>query len=193
MRRILAGVAVAGGVAAGVATGQVWLGRWSRVLVPDQEYVAGNDTWPFQLVLLAWCSASAVLLGAAAAGPVVREVRWRYALVLAAGLGGLAPLQSATGWASGASGISGDPVAAATGAVLLGALVGAAAGTVVPAWRGVGRSAAVWVGWVWLNVTATVASYKPHRGRGHVVSADPLGMFTPAWRGRLGRAAGRGS
>lgn len=182
MRRILAGVAVAGAVAACVAAGQMGLARWARVLVPDQEYAAGNDTWPFQLVLLAWCSASAVVLGVAAARLVVQNAGWlRNVVVAAAGIAALAPLRLATGWASGAAG--GDPAAAA-GAVLLGALVGAPVGAAVLGWRAVARGAVVWVGWVWLNVATTVASYDPRRpGRDYVVPVDPLGMFTPAWPG----------
>ena len=88
MRRTLAGVAVSGAVAASAAVGQMWLARWMRVLVPDQEYTAGNDTWPFQLVLLAWCSASAVVLGVAAARPIVRDVDWRAPLRWLIGLSG---------------------------------------------------------------------------------------------------------
>lgn len=184
MRRILAGCAVAGAVAACAATGQMWSARWTRVLVTDQDFTAGNDTWPFQLVLLAWCSASAAVLGVAAARPVVRNVGWRYVVVAAAGLGACAPQRLATGWASGAVAVSGDPVAAAAEAVLLGAVAGAMVGTAIVAWRAVAMGAVVWVGWVWLNVAAEVASYDPHRpGRDYVVPVHPLGMFTPTWPG----------
>jgi hypothetical protein len=181
MRRVQAGAVVAGAVAAGVATGQVWLARRSRVFVPDQVYESGTDTWPFQLVLVAWFSASAVVVGTAAAGPVVSGTRWRYLSVVTAAVCALAPLPFVTTWASGVASIGGDPVAAVTAAALLGALLGAVAGTAVLTWRGVGRGAVVWVGWVWLNVAAEVASYEPSRpGRDHVVPAHPLGMFTPS-------------
>ncbi|GAA4726250.1 hypothetical protein Prum_093640 [Phytohabitans rumicis] len=181
---MLAGCVVAGAVGACAAAGQMWLARWTRVLVPDQDFTAGNDTWPFQLVLLAWCSASAAVLGVAAGRLVVRNVGWRYVVVAAAGLGACAPQRLAAGWASGAVAVSGDPVAAAGGAVLLGAVVGAMVGTAVLAWRAVALGAVVWVGWVWLNVAAEVAGYEPHRpGRDYVVPVHPLGMFTPTWPG----------
>jgi hypothetical protein len=184
MRRILAGVAVAGVVAASAAAGQMWLARWTRVLVPDQEYTAGNDTWPFQLVLLAWCSASAVVIGVAAARPVVRNAGWRYVVVAVAGIAALAPQRLATDWASDVVAVSGDPGAASAGAMLLGALVGATVGMAALAWRAVTRGAVVWVSWVWLNVAAEVASYDPDRqDRDYVVPVDPLGMFTPTWPG----------
>jgi hypothetical protein len=163
----------------------MWLARWARVLVPDQTYNAGNDAWPFQLVLIAWLAASATVLGVAAAGPVVQYARWRYAVIPAASLCALAPLRIVSGWASGASAVNGDPAAGAAGAVLLGALVGAGVATAVLAWRGVGRCAAVWVGWVWLTLAAEVASYEPYRpGRDYVVPVDPLGMLTPRWPGQ---------
>jgi hypothetical protein len=182
MRQTLAGCAVAGAVGAGVAVGQIWSARWTRVLVPDQDYTAGNDTWPFQLVLFAWCAASATVLGVAAARPVVRNVSWRYVVVLPAGLGAVAPHGPATGWVSDAVGLSGDTVAVATAAVLLGALVGAVVSAAVLAWRAVLLGSLVWVGWVSLNVVVEVVRYQPHRpGRSYVVPVDPLGMVTPTW------------
>jgi len=122
MRRILGGVAVAMGVTAIAAIGQTMLGRELLVLVLDQEYAAGNDTWPFHLVLLTWFIASAVVLGCAAARPIAGEARWRYALAAAAGLAALAPISPVLAWASGATSVA-DPVLAVLG------------GTVVGAWR----------------------------------------------------------
>jgi hypothetical protein len=68
MRRILGGVAAAMGVTAGAAIGQTMLARKLLVFVLDQEYAAGNDTWPFQLVVLTWFIAGAVVLGCAPQG-----------------------------------------------------------------------------------------------------------------------------
>lgn len=183
MRRALAGTAVAAGAAAGAATGQMWLARSLRVLVPDQDYTAGNDTWPFQLVLLAWFAASAALIGAVCAGPVVRQGRWRPLLAVPAGLGALAPLGFAPAWAEGASSVGGDPAYAAAAAIALGGLIGAAVGVTVLLWRGVGRCAVVWTGWVWLNLGLEVARYDPGTWRPYVVPVHPLGLWTPTWPG----------
>ncbi|MFA1546378.1 hypothetical protein [Actinomadura chokoriensis] len=175
----MVGIAVAVGVSAGTATGQLWVGRQWRVVVPDQEYSAGTDTWPFQLVLLVWCAASAAALGAACARPILGEVWWRYAAVVPAGVGALAPLEMATSWAAGA-GLSADPVAGATKAMLVGALVGACIGVTVLVRPAAARCLAVWVGFVWLCVAGEVALDDPVRPGESVVPAHPLGLLTPS-------------
>lgn len=157
------GIAV--GVAAVAAAGQLWLARWARVLALDEAFhpayaTWGNDVWPIQLVVLVWCVASAAVLGVAAAGgkPV------------AAALGALA-LSFVV--------VDGVPAHArvAAMALVLGAAIGGAAGLAVAAWRGVGRCAVVWVGWVWLNVAVGVLVYDRPRADARV-PVDPLGMFT---------------
>lgn len=184
VRRILGGAAVAGTLAAGVGSVQLWLARWARVLVPDQTYDAGNDTWPFQLVLLVWCAASATVIGAAVAEPVVRRRPWRRLVTVAAALGSLVPLRPATGWAAAAAAVGADVQAAVVTALLLGAMLGAAVATAVLTWRGIGASAMAWLGLVWLSVTAEVVMYESSRpGRDHVVPAHPLGLVTPTWFG----------
>lgn len=184
MRRIVAGAATAGIVAAGTAAGQVWLARQARILVPDQAYNAGNDTWPFQLLLIVWCSASAVVIGTAVAHPIVGRTRWRYVLPIAAGLGAFAPLGPVTGWASGASAVGADPQLAAAAAIVCGGLVGMAAAVPALVWRGIDRSATVWVAWIWL-ATAAESLTSGHHGAGQdsVVPVHPLGMFTPTLPG----------
>ncbi|NUT34324.1 MAG: hypothetical protein HOV79_14745 [Hamadaea sp.] len=72
MGKVLIGLPVA--LAAAAAVGQVAAGRWASVVVPDQDYSAGNDTWAFQLVLLTWIAASSAVLGAAAARLVAGEI-----------------------------------------------------------------------------------------------------------------------
>jgi hypothetical protein len=174
------GIAAAVVVAAVVAIGQMFLARWLRVLVPDQDYTAGNDTWPFQLVLLAWYAATAAVLGCAVARRLVWRVRWRWSLAAPAGLGALAGLRAAQDWASGASAVGDAAVAAAGGAVLLGAVVGVVAGVAVLTWRSIARGAVVWVAWVWLTVLVAVATYEERRpGRDYVVPVDPLGVLPP--------------
>lgn len=181
MRRLLAGAALAAGVAAAVASDQVAVARWARVLVPDQSYTAGNDTWPFQLVLLCWCAASAAALGAVAARRVSGCSRWRYVTAAAAAAGALVPVHTVAGWAASAEGVSGDPLAGAYGAMLSGALIGGASAVAVLAWRAAARAAMVWVALVWSTAAAEVLAYQPppSRGRDHVVPVDPLGIFTP--------------
>jgi hypothetical protein len=180
MRRALIGTAAAVAVAAVAAIGQMLLARWLRVLVPDQDYTAGNDTWPFQLVLLAWYAATAAVLGCAVARRVVWRARWRWSLAAPAGLGALVALRAAQDWAAGASAIGDAAVAAAAGAVLLGAVVGVAAGVAVLAWRSMARGTVVWVAWVWLTVLVAVATDEDRRpGRDHVVPVDPLGVLPP--------------
>lgn len=181
---MLGGATLAGVLSAGVATGQLFLLRWSRVFVPDQTYEAGNDTWPYQMVLAVWCTASAVVVAAVVARPFLRDTPWRYVAVATAALGSVAPQRLAAGWAAGAVSATQDPAAAAVAAMLVGALVGALFGAAVLTWRGAARGAAVWVGWVWLNVAVTVATHKPLSPYGdQVVSTSPLGTYTPFWPG----------
>ncbi|MCW6007796.1 hypothetical protein K1W54_25105 [Micromonospora sp. CPCC 205371] len=158
------GVAV--GVAAVAAAGQLWLALWARVLAPDEAFhpafaTWGNDVWPVQLVVLVWCVASAAVLGAVAAG----------GKPLVAALGALAPSFVVIAW------MPADTATTTAVALVLGAVIGGAAGFAVAAWRGMGRCAVVWLGWVWLNVALGVVVYDRPRRDAHV-PVDPLGMFT---------------
>lgn len=177
MRKVLLGLPVALAAAVAASSGQVAAGRWAHVVAPDQEYVAGNDTWAFQLVLLTWIAASSAVLGAAAARIVTGDSRARYAVLVPAAVGALAPAGIVSGWAAHAGSVGEDALSAAVLAMVLGSLVGAAFGAAVLSSRAFARAQVVWIGFVWL-VVAVVAAV--HERGGDVVAAHPLGIWIPS-------------
>lgn len=187
MRKTFAEAAAALALAAGVAATQLWLGHRLRVLVPDQDYSAGNDTWPFQLVLLGWCAACATVIGGVVGGAVVRDPGGRYLAAGAAAAGALVPLPLAVGWATGARFVSGDSAAAAVAAFLVGAVIGTVVAAAALSRPAIGRSAAAWAALVWLSVVIDVLVQPDSTNWQRVVPVHPLGLVTP---GRPGDDSG---
>ncbi|MEV0718500.1 hypothetical protein [Asanoa sp. NPDC050611] len=181
MWRLLGAVALAGTVAAAVGSAQLWLAGWAGVYHPrlafhpvDQWY--GNPEWPRQLIVLAWCVSSAVLVGAAVAGPLAGRTRWRYVVAAAAALGPAAAMRLATGPATRAS-AGFDVGSDAFRAVVIGAVLGGLMALAIVRWRGAGRSAVVWVGWIWCTAAVAVLSYE--RRPDHIVPVPAL--TDPGW------------
>jgi hypothetical protein len=181
VRRTAAGVGVAGAVAVCAAFGQLGLGRSLRVLVLEQTYNAGNDTWPFQLLLLVWCAACATVLGGVAGGRLVGGGHGRYLVALAAAGGALVPAPSVAGWATGAIAVSADPGRGVLTAFVLGALVGAPVVVAAGTWPGLRRSASVWTSLIWCSLVVEVVIRTASTDVSRVVPADPLGVLTPGW------------
>ncbi|RKN57632.1 hypothetical protein D7193_02975 [Micromonospora costi] len=180
-RRTLAGAGAALAVAACAATAQLWLGRRLQVVVPDQDYGVGNDTWPFQLVLLTWCATCAAVIGGIVGGSAVRHGRGRCLTALAAAVGALVPAPRAVGWAMGATEISAEPGSAAVAACVVGAVLGASVVAAAQAAPGIDRSATAWMLLVWLSVLTEVLLNRIWTDWVRVVPVHPLGLITPGW------------
>lgn len=167
-RRLFHGIGLAGASAATAAAGslgQLLLARQCTVLRPG---AASTDDWQLQLLLVAWVTAAAAILGCAAVRRWVREAPRRWALAVPAGLGALAGLPLARSWAAGATALA-RPVDDATVAVGVGAVVGAVCGAGVLAAPALARGAVAWAGAVWIGVAETVAWYALYApGAGHV-------------------------
>ncbi|GAA4447787.1 hypothetical protein [Phytohabitans houttuyneae] len=177
--RLLGAAALAGLSAAAVASAQLWLAGRTRVYYPEQAFHAtdasyGNPAWPAQLIVVAWCTTSAVLVGAAVAAPLSRHLRWRHLVTAAAVLGSLAAMRLATGPAARAQAAF-DAGAEAARAVVIGAALGGLMALAIQRWPGAGRSAVVWVAWIWCTVAAGVITYEHHRpGTDHIVPVPAL-------------------
>lgn len=160
-------------ISAALAGLQLGLGRWSGVFQPAGTFGMAHDTWPFEMYLMTWYTATSVALGAgiAWAGFGARVKREPLSLVRgvvtgAVAGGALVALPVTRGWTAAAMYVD-DPVGDATYSVLFGLLIGAGAGiccTFLPAAR---WGLLWWLGWTWL-IAVTLALLG---GR------QPIGLF----------------
>lgn len=182
--RGLSAIVLAGAVSAAAAAGQLWLAVRTRAYWPQDAFrpideVWGNLEWPAQLTVLVWSVASSVLLGVAVSRS--RPGPWRVLASGAAAVGGVfAALPLARNPAARVV-VDVDAVGSASRAVVVGAFVGGLAALVLLRWRGAGRSAVVWVGWILAASAIAVATYPQHwTGRERYTPIAPL-LADAAW------------